>query len=145
MGVGEGAIFGAHWAVRDWKFPSVGSVKQGQDVKGIVMVSPKKVFKGVAMDAVVKDPMLLQLPILIVDGAEAPNAKESERLAKRIEKSKRPFTMPGGKVISLQLAPTRLTGPVLVKGVKAVGPAIAKFITANIDGAAKRNAWVKRP
>ena len=58
----------SHWAARDWSFPSVGRMKQGQDVKALVMISPEKQIKGVAIDPVLKDPNLLNLPILIVRG-----------------------------------------------------------------------------
>ncbi len=40
VGAGLGATLAMNWAVEDWRWPPVGGVKQGQDVKAIIMLSP---------------------------------------------------------------------------------------------------------
>lgn len=144
LGVGEGAIFGAHWTVSDWKFPSIGSIKQGQDVKAIIFVSPEKNFKGVGIDTVLREPYLLQLPMMIVDGAGSSSAADSKQIAKRIEPIKKRAGDDLAKVLEAKMAPTTLGGAALLKEIKAVTPLIVSFVTDNVDGASKRNMWVDR-
>ncbi|MGI9517665.1 MAG: hypothetical protein ACR2NP_11500, partial [Pirellulaceae bacterium] len=42
----ESTILAAIWTVRDWSFAPLGSLKQGQDVKALVMLNPTRNFRG---------------------------------------------------------------------------------------------------
>jgi hypothetical protein len=144
IGIREGCIFGTTWAARDWSFPSVGRRKQGQDVKAIVMVSPDKQIKGVPIDPALKDPNILRLPILIIGGTNNPEAKETRRIAKRIEGVKTRAgggTAPGFK---LEMIETSLTGPALVNEASEVIPMIVDFIMDEIRISDSENPWVQR-
>ncbi len=85
IGVREGCVMAAHWAQRDWSFPSVGRMKQGQDVKCLVLISPEKQIKGIGIDPTLTNANLIQLPMMIVAGESSPEAAEAERVAKRVE------------------------------------------------------------
>ena len=144
IGIREGAILGTTWAARDWNFPSVGRKKQGQDVKAIVMVSPDKQIKGFPIDPVLKDSNILRLPILIVGGSTNPEAKETRRIAKRIEGAK---TRAGGGTapgFQLEMVETSLTGAALVNEAAEVIPAIVDFITSEVRISDDENPWVER-
>jgi pimeloyl-ACP methyl ester carboxylesterase len=60
IGVGAGAVLAVNYAAEDWRFPDRGPKPQGQDVRGIVMISPKKVANRLpmipALDYVPRDP-----------------------------------------------------------------------------------------
>ena len=47
VGAGMGAVTGLNWAVRDWNAVPLPAFKQGQDVKALILLSPKYAFKGV--------------------------------------------------------------------------------------------------
>ena len=144
IGIREGCIMATTWAARDWNFPSVGRLKQGQDVKAIVMVSPDKQVKGVPIDPSLKDWNILNLPILIVGGKNNPEAKETRRIAKRIEGAK--LRASGGRMtgFELRMIDTALTGPALVNEASDVIPTIVNFIQSEVRISAEENPWIKR-
>lgn len=144
IGVREGAIMAMHWAARDWRFPSVGRLKQGQDVKALVLISPEKNFKGLAIDPTLREPSLLRLPVMIVAGADNPDATESERIGKQIESVKRRLARGEAPGYKLELVPTSLSGPALVNEAPEVIPAITSFITASVPISDEQNPWIER-
>ena len=144
VGVREGCVMASHWAARDWSFPSVGRMKQGQDVKALVMISPEKQIKGVAIDPVLKDPNLLNLPILIVRGKTSPQAKETLRIAKRIEGWKKKVGGGTASGFQLQTIDTSLSGPTLINEDSKVIPAIVKFIQDEVQISKNENPWIQR-
>ena len=146
IGVGEGCVMAAHWAARDWNWPTVGRIKQGRDVKGLIFISPTKQAKGVPIDPIFSGrSVLLQLPIMVVSGTESPNAEDAERIANRIEASKKKLQR-GGEVKGFEFKRynTALMNASLVKDIPAVIPAITKFIDTEVKVSDTRNPWVRR-
>ncbi len=45
VGAGMGATIAAYWTFSDWAAPRLATVKQGQDVKALVLISPESRFK----------------------------------------------------------------------------------------------------
>jgi len=144
IGVREGCVMAAHWAQRDWSFPSVGSRKQGQDVKALVFIRPRKQIKGIGIDPVMTNPVILNLPIMIVAGATSPEASEARRLGKRVEGIKKRIGRGEASGFELKLIPTNLSGPSLINEVSPTIPAIVNFVKNNVDIADRNNEWVKR-
>jgi pimeloyl-ACP methyl ester carboxylesterase len=144
IGVGEGCVMAAHWAQRDWSFRSVGRMKQGQDVKCLVFISPEKQVKGIGIDPTLANPHLLRLPIMMVVGAKSPEASEAERIAKRIESIKKRQGRGTLSGFDLQMPNTGLSGPSLVTKVSGVVPAITKFITSEVKISDDENPWIER-
>ena len=144
VGAGEGAVLAVQWSMRDWQFPSLGQIKQGQDVKSLVLVSPDKQLKGVPITPVYQDANLQQLPIMIVSGRQGPESGDVTRMAKRIEAGKR--RLGRGTVTGFELAwqPTSLTAPALVGEVKSVPESIVKFIEENVPVDEAVHPWVYR-
>lgn len=145
IGIREGCVLAANWAQRDWSFPSVGAKKQGQDVKALVFVSPKKLLNGVRLDPPFSDPNLLRLPIMIATGKSTPESSDSSRLNKKLEGIKR--RMGGGEAKGLEYLelPESLSGPALVMSSPKLVPEIVKFITSNIPISEFENQWIERP
>lgn len=146
IGVGEGCVMAAHWAASDWNWPTVGRIKQGRDVKGLVFISPTKQAKGVPIDPIFSGrSVLLQLPIMVVSGAESPGAEDADRIAKRIEASKKKLQRGGAvKGFEYKRYNTALMDASLVKDIPAVIPAITKFIDTEVKVSDKQNPWVSR-
>ncbi len=81
VGSGMGATIALNWAARDWSYPPLAVGKQGQDVKGVVLVSPSWSFKGVPVGKALTQPgVQKEISILIVHN------RQSERDAQRIHK-----------------------------------------------------------
>jgi len=146
VGVGEGCVMAAHWAQRDWSFRTVGRLKRGQDVKGLVFISPAKQVKGVPIDPMLSSrSVLLQLPIMIVSGAESADAEEAERIARQVETAKKKLQREStAKGFEFKRYKTGLSGASLVTDIPAVIPAITKFIDTEIKVSERRNPWVPR-
>lgn len=144
IGAGEGAVLATNWAARDWSFPSLGSVKQGQDVKALVLISPEKQIKGVTISPLFNDANLMRLPTLIVSGRSGPESSDVKRLAKRIEANKK--RLGRGEVTGFEMnwQSTSLSAPALVTEVAAVPGVIVKFIKDNVIVDNSVNPWVQR-
>ena len=143
IGVREGCVMAAHWTVRDWKFPSVGSVKQGQDVKALILISPEKVVKGVPIDPTLTDKNLVKLPIMLIEGETSPGADETTRIHKRLEVIKKKMSRGEAQGLEMESVKTSLSGQALVRE-SSVVPAIVKFITENVSTSEDENPWVSR-
>lgn len=144
IGVEEGCILGAHWTVTDWRFPSLGRKKQGQDVKGLVMISPEKTLMGVSLAPAVRDPNILRLPIMIVAGSESSEAGEARRIADQIETRKARFGRGRAAGFEFQILDTNLSGPRLLAGSDAVMASIVDFITSQVPTTDETNPWIER-
>jgi len=84
VGVGMGANVAVHWAAKDWNTPPLAVSKQGQDVKGLVLVSPKWTYRSLSMVKPMKYPAIRsQISTMIVCGVED---KKATRDAKNIYK-----------------------------------------------------------
>lgn len=141
VGIQEGAIMASHWAVRDWGFPSVGRLKQGQDVKALVYVSPVKNFNGLTIDSTLRDRNVGVLPTMIVAGTESPEADEAERLGGRITALRKRLKIDG---LEVKLESTSLSGPALINEVPSTASDIVKFIKANVPVSESENEWIER-
>ena len=144
IGVREGSVLAAHWALRDWQFPSVGSVKQGQDVKALVLVSPTTHLKGLAIQGPLRDPMLLRLPIMLVVGSESEEAEQVLQLAKQIHGRKKRAGRGDAQGFEMKTVSTSLSGLALIDEADSVIPAIVDFIDQHVKTGDQLNPWIWR-
>jgi hypothetical protein len=143
IGVKEGCVMAAHWAQRDWSFPSVGRMKQGQDVKCLIFISPEKQVKGIGIDPTLSNPQLLSLPIMIIAGDSSPESSEARRIAKRIESIKKRFGKGEASGFELKMFDTNLSGASLVNEVSLAIPTIGNFIKKEVS-TGDENPWIER-
>ncbi len=56
--VGKMSPFAVDYTLRDWQWTPLAGVKQGQDVKAVVMISPEKRFKSASMTPAFRIPLI---------------------------------------------------------------------------------------
>lgn len=145
IGIGEGAIMAGYWAARDWKIPSVGRMKQGQDVKALVYASPEKNTNGMAMTGPLQDMNLVRLPTLIIAGKQSPEGREAEKLGSRLEAVKKKMNRGVAAGYELFLPSTSLSGSALINDEATAIPKIVSFLKANVDVEDSQSEWIDRP
>lgn len=89
VGSDLGALVALEWAVRDWNVPRLPTLKQGQDVKALVLISPPQSFKGLTAQAAYTHPQVSRLSTLIITGKENTRAfSDARRIHNRFEKAR---------------------------------------------------------
>lgn len=144
IGIREGAVFAGQWAQRDWRFPSVGRMKQGQDVKALIYISLAKQVKGVGIEPTLTDENLIQLPMMLIAGKRSNDAKDTQRIARRVQGLKKRIGRGTTAGFELYMPDTKLGGSTLVNEVSDVIPQIIEFITAEVKVSEEENPWVER-
>lgn len=92
--VGQTAILAMQWAVSDWSWAPVGSIKQGQDVKSLILIAPKQKIKGVSAKSFFKHPLFVggpadPLPLLVLySESHAESVEDSNKIYEGIEKGR---------------------------------------------------------
>lgn len=100
IAVGRTSTPAMDWVIRDWyAFPPYkAKIKQGQDVKSLILISPAKKLNQINMNAALKHPMfsgrdrrIPNLPTLVVwsdDGSDSDSAKESRSIFETMKKGR---------------------------------------------------------
>jgi pimeloyl-ACP methyl ester carboxylesterase len=148
VGSGMGASVAANWAVQDWSAPPLAVGKQGQDVKALVLISPRWSFNGLLMQAPMKfAPLKMNAAWMLVCGSQDPKVKaDLVRIEKQLERLHPKAEKSGGKRprgLEVLEIPSSLQGDSLVsKSGDAVNDAIVKFLTENV--AVTTQPWLSR-
>ena len=82
VGVEMGASVALDWARQDWSWPRLPAMKQGQDVKALVLISPQWAFRGLQAKPALSHPQVRsELSVLVMVGkGKSSAAKEANRL-----------------------------------------------------------------
>ena len=148
VGAGMGANVAANWAAQDWAAPPLAVGKQGQDVKALVLVSPRWSFNGLTMQAPLRFRPLKQFVAWqLIYGEEDPRVKAD---INRIERQLEPLHSKRDDAAANQPqdlvvigVPSKLQGGTLVS---KMGPPlenqIIRFLAENV--ARKEQPWIKR-
>ena len=95
IGFEMGSVVALNWIHYDWMVPSFPRLKQGQDVKAFVLVSPEQSFKGFAVrPALANQTIRSDLSAMIVYGKQDPMSDEGRRLYNTLRRSRR--ALPAG-------------------------------------------------
>lgn len=144
VGIGEGAILASHWAMGDLNFPSVGALKQGQDVKALVLIAPEKAVRGLSLDDALGDRLLMQLPVLMMVGETSEQAAEADRSYRRLDNLKKRSAVGLLPPVQFESLPTSLAGHRLVNDVPGVIDQVRSYIVATVVNQVGRIPWVSR-
>lgn len=138
VGSGMGANVALLWAAKDWAAPPLPVRKQGQDVKALVLLSPRWNFNGLMLrDPLRFPPVQRQLSVLLAYGAEDKAvSKDCDNVINIL--SKHHPEPPADRVEELKdfyvFAPdTKLQGTkLLTSDAFGIGPKIFNFLEARL-------------
>jgi len=119
VGAGMGANVGVNWALQDWAAPPLAIGKQGQDVKALVLISPKWTYNGLSFQAPMKfGPLKKNVAWLLMYGSQDTVGKSDiQRIQKQLERfHPKQGERAGQRPITLQVAdwPSKLQGGTLL-------------------------------
>ena len=90
IAIGKTVPLATAWVVQDWSYaPFSKGIKQGQDVKALIMISPEKKLGSLAINRVASAPIFsgsAALPTIIAWGTGTKQAKEVQSIYNRLEK-----------------------------------------------------------
>jgi pimeloyl-ACP methyl ester carboxylesterase len=80
VGFDLGAVVGLNWVRYDWSVPPLPTLKQGQDVKAFVLVSPEQSFRGLPLQPALEDRVVRgELSAMVIFGQQQSNAATAGR------------------------------------------------------------------
>jgi pimeloyl-ACP methyl ester carboxylesterase len=148
VGSGMGANVALLWAARDWATPPLAVRKQGQDVKALVLLSPRWNYRGLILrDAMKFPPVQQQLSVFLAYGsADRKLARDGENLRKIFERyhpEPPPDQVQQRKDYFVYDPDTMLQGTKLLNSREFdMGPKIAAFIEARLGSSTF--PWIQR-
>ena len=91
VAVGDSAHLAIAWTVTDWSWRPVAGIKQGQDVKSLILFSPSDNFAGSSLRKLAKEPLVsgknvTPLPMLVIWGKQSDTANDCSRFIDSIRK-----------------------------------------------------------
>ncbi len=148
VGSGMGANVAVNWALQDWTAPPLAIGKQGQDVKALVLISPKWSYNGLSFQAPLKfRPFKQNVAWLLLYGAKDAKAKSDvERIEKQLDRfHPKPAEAAGQSTSTLQVAsfPSKLQGSTLLKqSGAAIDQKIIDFLVEHVGKV--QHPWLGR-
>jgi pimeloyl-ACP methyl ester carboxylesterase len=151
VGAEAGTIVAANWAAVDWNWPIMPAFKQGQDVKALVLLSPRQTFERMNATKALAHPAIAQkLSILIAVGQNDRRAYgDAKRIHSRLERV-RP-TPPKDRIEKLRkqdlffvTAQTNLQGTKLLNRALPINRNIAGFIDLRLVKKREDLLWAER-
>lgn len=133
IGAEMGAAVALNWALLDWSWPQYPGVKQGQDVKALVLLSPPWNFRGLDIQKALAHPFIRSgmSIMLIVGTGDARAAADARRIHGILEKARPELEQlpPAQRTLFFGQLNTSLQGTQLlgVQGLN-VEDAISRFI-----------------
>lgn len=149
VGAGLGASVATNWAAQDWSAPPLAVGKQGQDVKSLVLVSPRWNFSGLTMqEALRQRGVASEVAFLILFGNEdRKSASDAERVYDQLARNRPASSGDGNELSSLMKIDTTKTK---LQGTQLMKQGGANFENLVIRFIAKHNnepsyPWTDRP
>ena len=150
VGADVGAIVAMNWAVMDWSWPVTPAYKQGQDVKGLVLLSPRQSFKGMNSTQALASPVVDRvLSVMVAVGEEDRRAfSDAKRIYSRIERGRATYKDPAEKRRKLDYffftAPTTLQGTRLLSPQLSIFRSVGLFLQWRFFDKADEYPWAER-
>lgn len=145
VGAGMGASVAVNWAANDWAAPPLATGKQGQDVKALVLISPRWSYRGLTLQAPMQLPALKQNAVwLLVYGTEEPEFRtDARRIYEQLLRFHPTGQVEGASGLISLAWPTKLQGgKLLSQNGPAIEDQIVKFLTTQV--AEREIPWLSR-
>ena len=93
IAVGDSSHLAMAWAISDWNWGPVAGIKQGKDVKSLVLFSPTKTFAGSSLKKLSQSPLFSgragsALPMLVIWGAQSSVNKDCSDFIRTLRKNR---------------------------------------------------------
>jgi hypothetical protein len=164
LAIGKSSALAIKWIISDWyEFPPFkGGVKQGQDVKSLILISPVKKLEQVNLNADLKHPMFAgrnpqipNLPTLIVwsdDGSDSSDIKESRSIYETMRKGRPDLSKikddneraDRETVFDVVIPRSRLLGGDLLNQNQALRSTIMEFVAIKVGAVREKHVWQDR-
>jgi pimeloyl-ACP methyl ester carboxylesterase len=151
IGFEMGSVVALNWILYDWSVPSLPTLKQGQDVKAFVLVSPEQSFKGMDTRQALAHPVVCgRLSAMVIYGKGDPASDAGKRVYTTLRRAHRvasPATANDERLQDLFLVEldTRLRGTKLLGSEPlAVADYIEQFIQRRLVDRAASFPWHDR-
>lgn len=164
VAVGDTSVLAIQWVLNDWyAFPSHNpqGVKQGQDVKSLMLVSPVKKLAGISMMNNIKHPLFTgvdgtgAMPMLVLWSSFEKTAKESMEIAEILGKHRpdiskiedKALRLKASELIKVSTQKSRLSGVEMIANSKVndLWRAITVSLFENkVAANAEKFPWITR-
>lgn len=117
VGCDFSAIVALNFAQRDWSWPNLPAAKQGQDVKGLVLISPPRSFKGFNSNQALQHPAIKsEISIMMIVGEQnRTDTSDARRMYTTLEKIRsRAGDDPEDRTLFYAAKPTEMGGTALL-------------------------------
>lgn len=150
VGAEMGAAVAVNWAALDWSVPPLANLKQGQDVKALVLLSPQMTFKPTLSltKPLAYDPVRKQIAFFLIAGSEdLAGSRDVRQINDTLERARRPArpdqTVEKTVFVLMENLKTKLVGSKLLgEPTLGVETFIAEFIQTQV--ADKKLSWSER-
>lgn len=90
IGCDFSATAALNFAAKDWSWPTLPGIKQGQDVRGLILVSPSRSFRGFTANVALQHPAVRnQISIMVIAGQDDRDSfSDSRRIFTTLEKAR---------------------------------------------------------
>jgi pimeloyl-ACP methyl ester carboxylesterase len=127
----------AMWAYQDWLYPSLPNLKQGQDVKAMVLLSPIMSYKSMTMAPAItsaNSALRTQISLMLVAGEEDESVKEARKIEQTFSRLRGKPEKPEDRTLFLvDKLKTKLVGTKLLGEANlGVEDFIAQFLEARL-------------
>lgn len=144
-----GTLVALNWSAMDWSWPVMPAFKQGQDVKALVLLTPKQTFKRLNANTALNHPAISRrLSILIAVGDQQPrDLSEAKRIHSRLERIRPPVAAEDRlqkQDLFLIPAPTPLQSTKLLDRALPVGGSIMRFLELRLLRKLEDFPWTER-
>jgi alpha-beta hydrolase superfamily lysophospholipase len=94
VGAEMGAAVAINWAALDWSWPPLATGPQGQDVNGLVLITPVWGYKGMSIVNATQQPGVQAAisELIIVGAQDSDNLREAQRLHKTLARHRKDYS-----------------------------------------------------
>ncbi len=140
IGAGAGGLLAMEWTIRDWSYPRLPGIKQGQDVKAVGLLSPVSKVLGANTLLVAGNPVIRDVVGVFIAYGDGDSRGKStaKRLYNSLSKNRRTKFRDDddqyeNQDLFLVSAPTNLRGPAILTESDDPGPStLSDFIDRRV-------------